>query len=285
MQNAKQTLIAAKELIQQKRYEEAQALLLPIANHPTAEKWLDKLNEKILTQLEQGQPAISSPPSASLPVSPTPQKAPRSAETEEAMKALKKVFRTIAGAIVVTSLSIFTRMVVFPMISDAIAGTSTYENTVLSLEYNNQWEDFTSHSEASCTKIVPPCFLWIEYHSQNQGIGMAFYTQDLRPLLNSEQQALENWATFRQQQGIINEDVLSIKKTNLAGIPAYAFEFVLTNPIPEHPNLYVIRYSVMQPYRVVDIYILSETQALYQKNAKKVTKVLDSITFKDSTPS
>lgn len=63
MANEKEILEQAKNLIIKKQYQEARQLLLPIKNNPTAQKWLEKLDEIAPVKIPEPPP----PPSNEIP--------------------------------------------------------------------------------------------------------------------------------------------------------------------------------------------------------------------------
>jgi hypothetical protein len=71
----REKLLAARNLLEQKRYEEARALLMSIAHHPTAAKWLAKLDDIA--------------PRASTPPPPPPKQEPLQARVREPLPGQK----------------------------------------------------------------------------------------------------------------------------------------------------------------------------------------------------
>lgn len=76
---AQTILAAARQLIEQKQYAEARAILLTIQDDPTAVRWLAKLDERF----GQSQPVIPAPPSQQYPMDRREERALRRQATRE----------------------------------------------------------------------------------------------------------------------------------------------------------------------------------------------------------
>lgn len=208
--NVRAVLIKAHTLIQEEKYTEARALLMPVADHPTAAKWLDKIDE--LTSPETHKRRKPKPDkAASAPDWATSLQSESSTSTSEARKAKpqtaaslnkppvssNKQLITLIGGTVAICVVIFG---VFMLLSGQSFGEirlprftheiQTYTNSHMTFQHSTSWGEQSTSEFAWCQGSGIEC---LHYAVNGSGIEMFVQRVPLPRYLAPDEFAAYNW--------------------------------------------------------------------------------------------
>lgn len=265
MANTRAILIQAHTLIQDGQYAQARALLLPIADHPTAAKWLEKIDETLSPDrtLSPDKPKKRKPKDT--PAAPsTAQKDEKPASVTSAAKPKPKPKSSerqlavlIAGTIGVCVLI----LAVFFLLSGEslnirlprlIHETQTYTNGYMTFQHSTTWGEQNLSELGWCGSVDYVRCL----HYAVNGSGMELFVQvvSLPVYLAPDEFAAYNWNAdleserYRVQNPALFDTVVGsvpalIQMYEVEDRASFGGGFIIDIFVPDGYNGYVFSFS------------------------------------------
>lgn len=265
-------LIQAHTLIQDGQYERARALLLPIADHPTAAKWLDKIDET----LSPDKPRKRKPKAETTP---TPQQDEKPASVASAVKSKSKPRSSESQLAVIIAGTVGVCILIFGVffllsgeslnikLPRLIHETQTYTNSYMTFQHSTSWGEQDLSEISWCRSIdYVQCL-----HYAVNGSGMELFIQNvsLPQYLAPDEFAAYNWnSDLEDSRYSVSNPALF--DTMVGGVPAliqmYEVEdrasfgegFIIDIFVPDGYNGYVFSFTTGRNICALGDRLLSE---------------------------
>jgi hypothetical protein len=292
-------LIKAHTLIQEEKYTEARALLMPVADHPTAAKWLDQIDEMIPSgALPRRKPKLDK--AASTPDWATRLQSEPSTSTSEARKAKpqtassldkppvssNKQLISLIGGTAAICVVIFGVLMLLSgqsfeiQLPRFIHETQTYSNSYMTLQHSTSWGDMDTSQFEWCSGGDIKCL-----HYVRNGSGVELFIQYL-PL--PRYIAPDEFAAFSWNSNLDNPSYEltnpALSDTLVGSVPGliqmYEVEarrgfqagFVIDIFVPDGYNGYVFSFSTGANICAVDHRLIPE-----------ISEIMSSVRFRSQT--
>lgn len=286
MANTRAILIQAHTLIQDGQYAQARALLLPIADHPTAAKWLDKIDETLSPDKpRKRKPKVEAPPA--------PRQDEKPASATSAVKSKPKSSESQLAVIIAGTVGVCVLIFgVFFLLSGEslniklprlIHETQTYTNSYMTLQHSTSWGEQDLSEISWCRSID-----YVEcLHYAVNGSGMELFIQNvsLPQYLAPDEFAAYNWnsdlenSRYRFQNPALFDTVVGsvpalIQMYEIEDRASFGEGFIIDIFVPDGYNGYVFSFTTGRNICALDDRLLAE-----------LGEIMSSVRFRSQTAS
>jgi hypothetical protein len=274
----KAILAEAREKINAKQYREARLLLQDIAYNPTAAKWIAKLDELDLRQLEQKplpQSASSFGISKPLPdLAAPPVRQSQQAGSKAPISVIRVAVFIVAciAALVVSSLR---RGNPFQALGNLLNPSQTYSDSRISLTHSSGWsqQDMSSHGWCRDDSTNFQCLYFIK-HSPN--IGMLFTYASLSRVFPPAEHAESDWQ-YDVQDTVFVKRNRQLQDLSVAGLPAVAQMYTQSEKDENGGEFYMADIYIHNGLDSYLINVFANSACNLEREIDKVNAVLSSL--------
>jgi hypothetical protein len=268
-------LMQAKALIQQKRYDEARAILEGLPFNKTAFEWLTKLDQ-IAPQAVPASPPPNSQARAELPPLPPKYSSPKSKPSGGVGKAIIIIGQVIVGVVALIVVIGLREGSLSDIIDDRFFGGS-YEGQYLSISYSGKWDKWSSDWATYCKESDEECFLTLILPDNPSTHASAMvFDFDAMSDPNGYIKDLANDYWDDPGYEFVRQSYVTI-----AGIEALAIHDIYYHP--EDPAYHTMRVYIPVKNGVLQVNCWSQDAAVQEARIEDYLKVLGTIEWTEGT--
>lgn len=292
MMTNREILEQAHALIQQQKYREARQLLQPIADHPTAAKWIAKIDELTANSaakasLSASRPAPQTTPQpktvddlfdkprpGAQPAAKALKPATKSAAKSSSEQAISLVYTLFGIGVVLVLIYGFTRETIIELFNPLV----TFSDDRITLNHGAGWEvqPFTEHGY--CKDVYDECLYFVKT-SPNVGLLV-----DYVPLTNysSSGEVADTHLDEGLNDATFPESGHQFQDLTIGGFPATAMLFSITEYDENGGEFYMVDIFIVDGLDSYLINLFANTACNLNRRIDDINTVLSSMRFRST---